>query len=95
VQSRGKQDLRINKPRAAAKPPTTKKGNKDMIGYDEAYKWLHANFCTQYHDYTTECSGCPNAKACYMDLSDVPDVRERTAIFESRIISAVEYFKGE
>ena len=64
-----------------------------MRAYDKACGWLQANFCSKYHDYKTECSGCPNAKVCYMDLSDITDVKERTAIFESCIISAVEHFK--
>lgn len=61
--------------------------------YNEAVRWLQSNFCNKYNDYTTECEGCPNSKACYADLSHIADTKERTAAFESRIISAVEYFK--
>ena len=61
--------------------------------YLEAVKWLQKNFCSKYHDYKTECAGCPNSKACYMDLSHIPDMEERTAVFESRIVLAVEFFK--
>lgn len=64
-----------------------------MTEYDKAVAWLQNNFCSKYNDFKTECANCPNAKCCYMDLSDVSDVSERTAIFENRIIDAVIYFQ--
>lgn len=66
-----------------------------MSDYDNACLWLANNLCGKYEDYRTECKGCPNAKVCYINLSQIENMKQRTEVFKSLMILAVEALKTE